>query len=178
MFISFDRTPELQIRKIVKNRQKSSKIVEITIFGGCVQFPIQLRKTSGRPALTLATFAMFFHNFTCSIFQIHSKMDLEIPRTRFRRLYKNISDPGDSEFLGRRNRNQKVTLGRRLAQNDARNAKVRTKSHFRPRIDLTSQYFFAISKVQIFKTMPKSRSVASWLPIELNAPRTLRFMIF
>ena len=63
-----------------ENRQKSSKIVEITIFGGCVQFRIQLRKTSRRPALTLAAFAMFFHNFTGSIFQIHSKMNLEIPR--------------------------------------------------------------------------------------------------
>ena len=95
------------LSKIVKNRQKSSKIVEITIFGGCVQFRIQLRKTSGRPALTLAAFAMDFQNFKGPIFQIHSKMDLINPCTRFRRLYKNISDPGIRNFLNRRIQNQK-----------------------------------------------------------------------
>ena len=98
----------------------------------------------------------------CGITPLKKVRSIVNPTTRFRRLYKNISDPGDLKFLGRRNRNQKVTLGRRLAQNDARNAKIRTKSHFLPRIDFTSQYFFAISKVQIFKTMPKSTSVASY----------------
>ena len=60
-----------------------------------------------RPRILL-TLQCLTHNFKGSIFQIHSKMNLGIPRgTRFRRLYKNISDPGDPKFLGRRNRNQK-----------------------------------------------------------------------
>ena len=43
----------------------------------------------------------------CDITPLKKVCSIVDPTTRFRRLYKNISDPGDSEFLGRRNRNQK-----------------------------------------------------------------------
>ena len=106
-------------------------------------------------------------------------MNLEIPRVRGSDACTKISPiRGIRNFWAAAIGIKRDTVGRRLAQNDTRNAKVSTKSHFRPRIDLTSQYFFAISKVQISKTMPKSTSVASWLPLELNAPRTMDFMIF
>ena len=91
----------------------------------------------------------------CDITPLKKVRSIVDPTTRFRRLYKNISDPGDSEFQGRRNRNQKVTLGRRLAQNDARNAKVRTKSHFRPRLLLTLQCFAHNFKASIFQIHSK-----------------------
>ena len=77
------------------------------LHGMAIQTAKLRTKLNFRPRILL-TLQCFVHNFKGSIFQIHSKMDLEIPRTRFRRLYKNISDPGDSEFLGRRNRSQKA----------------------------------------------------------------------
>ena len=42
----------------------------------------------------------------CDITPLKKVRSIVDPTTRFRRLYKNISDPGDSKFLGRRNRNQ------------------------------------------------------------------------
>lgn len=56
----------------VSNFQNHTKID----VGRCVY----VRKTSGRPALTLAAFAMDFQNFKGPIFQIHSKINLEILR--------------------------------------------------------------------------------------------------
>ena len=114
----------------------------------------------------------------CDITPLKKVRSIVDPTTRFRRLYKISAIRGIRNFWAAAIGIKTDTIGRRLAQNDARNAKVRTTSHFRPRIDLTSQCFFAISKVQISKTTPKSRSVASWLPLELNAPRTMDFMIF
>ena len=67
-----------------------------------------------RPRILL-TLQCLTHNFKGSIFQIHSKMNLEIPRTRFRRLYKRCQQNEDIKCDSNRRKRTISEESRRLS---------------------------------------------------------------